>query len=130
MSEKDDYNFGVFAKEIRRDISAYVDARIEYTRLTAYEKVGQVAGEGSVMLLLLTFSFFALFFISFAGAVLLGSWLKSMAAGFGIIALMDLLLLLVIYQKKESLKEKVSGKVIEQLLTAHQKERKENETAG
>lgn len=130
MSEKDEYNFGAFAKEVRRDISAYVDARIEYMRLTAYEKVAQVAGESAVMVLLLIFSFFAAFFLSLAAAILLGSWLKSMAAGYSIIALLDLIAILFVLLKKEPLKEKISGKVIDRLLTAHQNDRKENEAAG
>lgn len=130
MNEKEEYNFGAYAKSLRKDIADYVDARIEYTKLSAYEQISQLVSQASIVLLLLIFSFFSLFFISFMAAVFIDQWLQLPGVGYAIVAVLNIIFILIVVKKKAAIKAAISGKVIEQLLKDHEENKSENDSVG
>lgn len=130
MSEKEEYNFGTFAKALRKDISDYVDARIEYSKLSAYEKIAHLVAEAAIIIFIIIFSFFTLFFLSFMFAMLLDNWLKIPGLGYGIVAIIDLLAVLLIVKNKSALKSKITDQIVGHLLKDHEEKKPEDEIAG
>ena len=74
-------------KEVKEDVSKWVDLKLELVKLSTYERTGQVVSVLSYGLILLFASFFAILFIFLAFGLLFGEWLESMWAGFGMVAL-------------------------------------------
>ena len=60
-------SFGTYAKEFKKDISAYIELRLEYTKLIAYEKIAKVSAVSLSFLVILFFAFFAFFFFFCCG---------------------------------------------------------------
>ncbi len=100
-------SFGTYAKEFKKDISAYIELRLEYTKLIAYEKVAKVSAVSLSFLVILFFAFFAFFFLSFAGGYYIGSLTGNNALGFGIISLVYIVLLVVVLVLRKKYFEKV-----------------------
>jgi len=130
MNDKEEYNFGAYAKALRKDIADYVDARIEYTKLTAYEKLSKLIAEASILLLIIIFSFFTMFFLSFMAAVFIDRWLQQTGPGYAIVAVVDMVIIMIIIKKQNSLKSEIAGKVIDHLLKEHKDNNTQDETAG
>lgn len=116
MTEKEQYTFGSYAKELRKDIAAYVDARIEYTKLSAYEKSAQLISGATTVLLIGTLAFFVVLFFSITIALILGDYLGKPAWGYGIVTLVDLIGILFIVARKKQIEENITQKVVERLL--------------
>ncbi|HOS48298.1 MAG TPA: phage holin family protein [Bacteroidia bacterium] len=95
-------SFGSFAKELKKDISEYVDLKVEHTKLLAYEKIAKLISASTSYLLIGLFSFFAFLFLSFTVAFYLGNITGSTAMGFGIVTIIYLVILLaiLIFRKK------------------------------
>lgn len=113
MSEE---SFGSYAKGLKKEISTYVDLKLEYTKLITYEKVAKVSAVSMSFLVIIFFAFFAFFFLSFAGGYYLGSIIGSVSLGFVFIAIIYLILLLVVIALRKKYFEKaIIEKVIEVL---------------
>lgn len=72
--------------ELRRDVSAYIDTRLQILRLELYEKTSRTVATLSFGLILLFLALFAFFFLFLALGFLLGECLGSVAVGFAIVA--------------------------------------------
>lgn len=95
-SEKD-HNLSSLLEDIRLELLSYINKRIRLFKLDSYEKVSISASILGYGLIVASIISFALFFILLGLAFLIGEILGSLAAGFGIIALFSLFLLLVVF---------------------------------
>ncbi|MDY4527296.1 MAG: hypothetical protein SPE11_05210 [Parabacteroides sp.] len=99
-------------KEVKEDVSKWVDLKLELIKLSTYERTGQVVSVLSYGLILLFASFFAILFIFLAFGLLFGEWLESMWAGFGMVALLYLACVILIVAKKESIRLYITNIII------------------
>jgi uncharacterized membrane protein YdjX (TVP38/TMEM64 family) len=106
-----EHTFGTFAKELKQDISTYVEMRLEYSKLIAYEKISKLIGASSSLILIVFFAFFGFFFLSFTMGYYLGQVTGSLALGFGIITGIYLILLVIIGLSKKKIEAIISNRV-------------------
>lgn len=118
----EDQTFGSYAREIRKEISNYVEARLEYAKLLAYEKTAKAIAVVTNIIVLAAFGFFTFFFVSITLALYLGKWLNDVNLGFAIISAFDLMVFLIFVMNKGKIEKMVTNKIIEQLLKEKHKE--------
>lgn len=91
---------GKIFRELKEDVSAYVELKLELLKLSTYERSGQLIAILSYGLILLFLAFFAILFIFLALGLFLGDAFNSMGAGFAVVAgLYFLLIGLVVLSK-------------------------------
>ena len=92
---------GTVFRELKEDVSAYVELKLELLKLSTYERTGKVIAVLSYgLILLLALGFF------------LGDWLGSSGFGFGIVAVLYLLLIGIIIMNRDRISTKVLNEVI------------------
>lgn len=122
-----DHSIGSFTKELKNEISSYVDVKLEYTKLVAYEKIAKASAASVSFLIIAFFGFFTFLFLSIAGGFYLGELTGSLAKGFGLITCVYLLLLLIVVSiRKKYFEDYIINKVIG-VLTDDDDERKQSE---
>lgn len=92
-------------QEIKEDLTNYINNRLAYHRLAFLEKVSQVSSLLAIGLIGIFLGFSAFSFGLMALGFYLGEVLQSNAAGFGIVALFWLVLLILILIFYKPLKE-------------------------
>ena len=112
-------------QELREDVSAFVELKLELLKLNTYERTGKVIAVLSYGLVLLFLAFFAILFIFLALGFFLGEWIGVTGAGFGLVAVLYLLLMGLIIRNREIITTKVLNEVIATLLS---NDEKRNET--
>ena len=91
---------GKIFHELKDDVSAYVELKLELLKLSTYERSGQLIATLSYGLILLFLAFLAILFIFLALGLFLGDAFNSMGAGFAVVAgLYFLLIGLVVLNK-------------------------------
>lgn len=103
-------------KGIREEFAKYIELRLEYSKLMAFEKIAKLIASSSSILILAFFGFFGFFFLSFAFGYYLGEILGSLALGFAIVALIYLLIIAILAVNRKKFENIISEKVIESLL--------------
>lgn len=101
-----------FFRELKDDISAYVELKLELLKLSTYERTGKVIAVLSYGLVLLFLAFFAILFIFLALGFFLGDLLHSFGLGFSIVAILYILLLGIIILSKDKISTRVLNEVI------------------
>lgn len=101
-----------FFRELKDDVSAYMELKLELLKLSTYERTGKVIAVLSYGLILLFLAFFAILFIFLALGFFLGDLLSSFGLGFGIVAVLYVLLLGVIILNKDKISTQVLNEVI------------------
>lgn len=107
--EKDSRN--IF-REIKDDIADYAELKLEFIKLSTYERTAKVISLLSYGLILLFLAFFAILFIFLALGFFLGDWLGSSGLGFGLVAILYMILIAIIVKNKEEISSKVINEVI------------------
>ncbi len=106
-----------FFTEIKDRFQAYVSDRITLVKLQAVEKISVAVAAIISGVLLLVFGLFLLIFLSITLGFLFSHWLDSYAAGFGIVAgIYLLLILLVVFFGKKLFGNAVTSKLIQNFL--------------
>ncbi len=106
-----------FFTELKDRFQAYVSDRITLVKLQAAEKISVAAAAIISGVLLLVFGLFLLIFISITLGFLFSHWLDSYAAGFGIVAgIYLLLILIVVFFGKKLFGNAVTHKLIQNFL--------------
>ena len=106
-----------FFTELKDRFQAYVSDRITLVKLQAVEKMSVAAAAIISGVLLLVFGLFLLIFISITLGFLFSHWLDSYAAGFGIVAgIYLLLILIVVFFGKKLFGNAVTHKLIQNFL--------------
>lgn len=103
--------------ELKDDVSAYVELKLELLKLNTYERTGKVIAILSYGLILLFLAFFAILFIFLALGFFLGDVFGSVGAGFAIVAILYILLIGIIIMNKNRISTKVLNEVIGALTT-------------
>jgi hypothetical protein len=122
-----EHSIGSFTKEFKKEISTYVDVKLEYTKLVAYEKIAKTSAASASFFIIAFFAFFTFLFLSITGGYYLGEVTGSVAKGFGIITITYLILLVaVITVRKKFFEEFIIDKVLA-ILTDDDDERNKTE---
>jgi hypothetical protein len=108
---------GEIFRELKKDLSAYVELKLELLKLNTYERTGKVIAVLSYGVILLFLAFFAILFIFLALGFFLGDLFGSAGAGFGVVAVLYLLLIGIIVMNKDRISNKVLNVVISALTT-------------
>lgn len=114
-------------RELKDDVSMYAELKLELIKLNAYERISKVIAVLSYGLLLSALIFITLLFAMLALGFLLSTWIKSMAAGFGIVAAIYLLQIAILVANKKWIRRKVINIIISAL---DSNDEKENATAN
>ncbi len=123
--EKD---LGQIFNELKDDVSVFVEAKIEFLKLTAYERAGKLVSSLSYILLLVVLAFFATFFLFLALGFLLGEWLNSTSAGIAIVGGIYLIIIGILIMSKKWFSVKIMNNVIDALDGDDEDEDKKNDT--
>ena len=106
-----------FFTEIKDRFQAYVTDRLTLVKLQAVEKISVAAAAIISGVLLMVLGLFLLIFVSITLGFLFSHWLDSYAAGFGIVAGIYLLLvLLVVFFGKKLFGNAITHKLIQNFL--------------
>ena len=94
-------------RELKKDVSTYLELKLELLKLNTYESTGKVVSILSYGLVLMLLAFFAILFIFLALGFFLGDWFGSVGAGFVTVAFLYVILLWIIIANKEKIRLKV-----------------------
>jgi len=113
--------------ELKNDLSAYIESKLELLKLGTYERTGKVISVLSYGIVLLFLAFFVLLFIFLALGFYLGALFNSTGSGFIAVAVLYLLLIAFIMKNKKKICDKVLNIVIAALLGNDDEDKKEDE---
>lgn len=99
-------------RELKDDVSSYVELRLELLKLSTYERSGHLIAVLSYGLILLFLAFFAILFIFLALGFFMGDVFGSIGAGFAFVAVLYLLLIGLIVMNKRKICNTVLNIVI------------------
>lgn len=99
-------------QELKLELLTFINRRIRLFKLDAYEKLSKSASFIGFSMILIAVVAMIVFFISIGLAFFFGELLNSLAAGFGIMALFSLLVLLVIFLFRKRVKQFLLNKTI------------------
>lgn len=99
-------------RELRDDISSYVELKLELLKLSTYERSGHLIAVLSYGLIILFLAFFAILFIFLALGFFMGDVFGSIGAGFAFVAVLYLLLIGLIMTNKQKICNTVLNIVI------------------
>jgi hypothetical protein len=114
--------------ELKEDISTYAELKLELLKLNVYEKGGRVLAVLSYGLLLFALVTTAVLFTLLSLGFLISEWLHSMAAGFGIVAVLYIIQILVLILNRNRIRRKIINIIIAALYTNEQKKNPETES--
>ena len=83
-------------QNLKQDVSAYMELKLELLKLNTYERTGKVIGLLSYGLILLFLAFFAVLFIFLALGFFLGEILDVPGSGFAIVAFLYVTIIWII----------------------------------
>jgi len=101
MTTPEDPNFSSFTRKLKEEITAYLELRLTYTRLQAYEKVAKAGGQTLILLFIACTTGAFLLFVSIAVALYLGRILNDTVAGFLVVTSFYLLLSALAYWQRK-----------------------------
>lgn len=103
--------------KIKKDVTTYFELKLEYLKLSTYERTGKVLGVLSYGIVLLFTAFFAFLFIFLALGFFLGDVFHSQGLGFISVAVLYLIVILVIMLNKNKIVDKVENELISALMS-------------
>jgi len=112
--------------ELRDDVSSYAELKLKLLKLNTYERISKVIAILSYGLLLSAMVILALLFAMLSLGFLFSSWLGSMTIGFGIVAVLYLILAVIVVSNKK----RICLKVINVIITTLDAPDKQDETAN
>ncbi|MBK5720073.1 hypothetical protein JGH11_04230 [Dysgonomonas sp. Marseille-P4677] len=107
-----DKSLNTLVEEIKVDLLSYINRRVRLFKLDSYEKLSisaSVAGYGLIVLAILSV---LIFFVLIGLAFFVGELLDSLAAGFGIMALLSLIVLFIVFLCRNIIKETILNNAI------------------
>lgn len=99
-------------QNLKQDVSAYMELKLELLKLNTYERTGKVIGLLSYGLILLFLAFFAVLFIFLALGFFLGEILDVPGSGFAIVALLYIAIIWIITKNEAKIRTKILNLVI------------------
>lgn len=111
--EKD---LGSFLEGLKNNVSEYMETRLQLTRVQAYEKIAKVSSVLFSSVILAMLFFFALVFVSVTAGFYFSEITSGYKSGFGIVALIYIVLFAFVIVFRKSLIEKAfTGIIIKEL---------------
>ena len=103
-----------FLAEIKSDLSAYIDLRLKYLKLDAFEKISKLSSALFTVFIVAFLALFGILFLSVTIAAYLSKIYESNVIGYGIVAafFMGALILYYVFVKS-AVEQKITNKVIE-----------------
>lgn len=95
-NSEEDKDLNTLIEEIKLELLSYINRRVRLFKLDAFEKASISASGLGYVLIVLAIVAVILFFLLIGMAFFIGELLNSLAAGFGIMALFSLFVLLII----------------------------------
>ena len=99
-------------QNLKQDVSAYMELKLELLKLNTYERTGKVIGLLSYGLILLFLAFFAVLFIFLALGFFLGEILDFPGSGFAIVALLYVAMFWIFSKTEAKIRKKILNLVI------------------
>ncbi len=103
---------GEIFRKLKKDLTTYMELKLGLLKLDTYERIGKVVAVLSYGIILLFLAFFAILFIFLTLGFWLGYLFQSTACGFGIVALLYLLIFFLIVKNKKGICDKVQDLVL------------------
>lgn len=116
---------GKVFQEVKDDLTAYAELKLELLKLNAYEKGGKILSRLSYEVLLILLAFFAILFIFLAIGFYLGDLLQSRGAGFAVVAILYMLLIGIIMKNRKRIQLKIMNSIISALTAKDDKDDKD-----
>ncbi|MBD8389463.1 NfeD family protein [Dysgonomonas sp. BGC7] len=107
-----DKGLNTLLDEIKQELLSYINRRLRLIKLDSFEKLSistSILGYG---LIVFTIVGTILFFLFIGIAFFIGELLNSLAAGFGIMALFSLLVLLIVFMLRKGIKKSILNNTI------------------
>lgn len=116
-----------FLTQLREAGTEYLEAKVQLTKVQAFEKISRVTGIVFSLLIIVLLSCFTVVFIGLMLGFLIADLTHSNAIGFSVIAGVFMLFLIILVLKRESILEKpIAEKVVKELF----EEENEKDSAG
>ncbi|MDR1881734.1 MAG: hypothetical protein LBR26_03005 [Prevotella sp.] len=102
-----DKSLNTLVEKIKLDLLSYINRRIRLFKLDAFEKLSISASVAGYGLMVLSIVAVLMFFVLIGLAFFIGELFDSLAAGFGIMALFSLFVLLFVFLCRRKIKESI-----------------------
>ncbi|GEM_PF-650704 len=106
-NSESDKSLSTLIEEIKLELLGYINSKGRLIKLDLYEKSGILASAMGYGLIVLSILAVFIFFLFIGLAFFIGELLNSLAAGFGIMALFSLLLLLIVFLSRKMIKNAI-----------------------
>jgi len=123
MKKDLDYMF----RELKDDIASFAELKFELLKLNTYERISKVFAILSYGLLLSVLALMTLLFAMLALGFLLSQWLDSPTIGFGIVAILYLMLVGLVVLYKNRIRLNVMNIIISALVSSDKKKKADSE---
>ncbi len=117
-------------QNLKNDISAYINLKLELLKLNTYEKTGKIIGLLSYGLILFFLIVFVVLFLFLSLGFYLGDVFDNAAIGFGIIAILYLLIIGIAVKNAKRIQTKVLNAVIATLVTNDEQQNAKDESSA
>lgn len=107
---------GKVFQELKKDLTTYVELKMELLKLNTYERTGKVIAVLSYGLIMVFLILFAILFIFMAIGFLLGDVFDNTASGFAYVFLMYTAIIYYVVRRKEKILSKIQDEIIEALM--------------
>lgn len=106
IDEKDEYqDFSELFNESKADLSSYIDKRIKLAKLKIYEKLASTSSYIMYSLIMTIFVLVLLILLLLGIGLFIGQLLNNYSAGFGILIIITLALLVLTFVFRKSLRK-------------------------
>ena len=117
-------------QNLKNDISAYINLKLELLKLNTYEKTGKIIGLLSYGLILFFLIVFVVLFLFLSLGFYLGDVFDNAAIGFGIIAILYLLIIGIAVKNAKRIQTKVLNAVIATLVSNDEQQNAKDESSA
>ena len=117
-------DFNSLFGELKEDVMHYSKHRLDYIKLDLIEKSSKIVAKLAITIALLSISLIIFTFFTITLGVYMGQLFDNAAAGFGVLVLFWLLLLLIVYFCRNSLKKAIRDRC---LLVLYQIQKEEDQ---
>jgi len=114
-------NLENFFRDLKDDVSSYAELKFELLKLNTYERISKVIAIFSYGLLLMTITIITFLFFMLTLVYLINMWCDSTIAGYGIVAILYLILVILVMLNKKRICLKVINVILFTLNTTDKK---------
>lgn len=105
-------DFDALIDETKAELSTYVEKRLKSIKLRTYEKTAITGSYITYGLVIILMIYFILFLLLLTLGYLLGEWLNSTAAGFGVLILLSSFCLFVFIKRGKRFRRYVTNLIV------------------